>query len=56
MTKQTLKELGYSKDEIQVFKFGVVINFDEDYGYGSVNLGYEEVCAIKEEMERLQNE
>ena len=53
---KALEELGYSKDEIEVFEFGVRVKFDSDYGYYAINLGYEEICAIKEEMERLQNE
>ena len=56
MSNKTLNELGYDKKEIEVFKFGVNIYFDKDYGYKSINLGYEEICAIKEEMEKLQNE
>ena len=56
----TLGELGYEYGEkhgqFSVYPYGVRYFFDKDYGCSSVNFGYEEVCAMKLEMEKKQNE
>lgn len=55
MTK-TLKDMGYMVEDFEVYPFGVNVNIDVEYGHTGVNIGYEEICAIKLEMEELQNE
>lgn len=50
--KDTLEGLGYNKGEIKVAPLGVLIDVAS---FSEVNLGYDEICAIKKKMEELQN-
>lgn len=47
-------EIGEGNGQYIVAPFGVTYNYDPNYGYGAINFGYEEVCAMKKSMEELQ--
>lgn len=50
MEYKTLKELGYPEGKFKIVEDSATIFFEKDYGYKRLNLGYEEVCAILEEL------